>query len=59
MASLNAMRGILVAGAVVATLVAAASGMWAVVAILGVGLVGHALLWVHLHRAPADAPAHD
>ncbi|HVL98152.1 MAG TPA: hypothetical protein VM324_02535 [Egibacteraceae bacterium] len=51
MSTINTMRGLLVAGAVFAALVAALFGQWSVVVILGVGIAAHAGLWVHLSRA--------
>ena len=59
MATINMLRGVLVAGAVLAAVVAAAYQQWAAVAIMVVGIVAHALLWVHLHRgaSPPGPPA--
>jgi uncharacterized membrane protein YhhN len=45
------LRAVLVAGAVIAALFAATAGQWLVVAILAVGVVGHALLWMYLYRS--------
>jgi hypothetical protein len=53
MATINMLRGLLVAGAVLAVIVAAAYQQWAAVGILTLGIVAHALLWVHLHRHPS------
>jgi hypothetical protein len=60
MPEINTMRAILVAGAVLAVVVAAVVQQWAPVGILTVGIGAHALMWRHLHReaaARADAPA--
>ena len=65
MATMNTLRGLLVAGAVLAAVVAAAYQQWAAVVILMMGVLAHAALWVRLHRdraataapsAPADQP---
>ncbi len=50
METINMFRGILVAGAVFAAVVAAVLGQWPATAILGAGIVAHAALWVRLHR---------
>lgn len=50
MEQINALRAILVAGAVVAALICAAFGIWTAAAVLSVGVAGHAVLWRHLHR---------
>jgi hypothetical protein len=50
MATINMFRAFLVAGAVLAVIIAAAYQQWAAVAILSVGIAAHALLWVRLHR---------
>ena len=60
MATINMFRAFLVAGAVLAIIIAAAYQQWAAVAILSVGVAAHAMLWVRLHRERAtalDAPA--
>lgn len=50
------MRAVLVAGAVIAALLTAATGQWSATALLAVGVAGHALLWRHLRRSrDADA----
>lgn len=51
MATINMLRGLLVAGAAFAALVAAIYGQWSAVALLLVGIAGHGALWVHLHRS--------
>jgi hypothetical protein len=56
MDAVNSLRAVLVAGAALAAVVAAVAGMWLTVAILAVGLVGHGLLWVRLHRQAQPAP---
>lgn len=58
MSTLNTARAILVGGAAIAALIAAAYQEWAVVAILAVGLAAHAGLWVWLYRGkPLPAPS--
>lgn len=56
MGSLNTARAILVGGAVIAALVAAAYQHWASVAILVVGLAGHGGLWLYLSRRGSRSP---
>lgn len=61
MATINMLRGLLVAGAVLAAVVAAVYQQWAAVFILMAAVVAHGALWVRLHRerqaaAPADQP---
>jgi hypothetical protein len=55
MATINMLRGLLVAGAVFAAVVAALYQQWAAALILLVGIAAHGALWVHLHRRPADS----
>lgn len=50
MASLNALRGLLVAGAAVAAVVAAVTGMWAVSALMLVAVAVHGVGTVWLRR---------
>ena len=50
MESVNTMRAILVAGAVVAAIVAAALGVWTAALIMAVGVAGHFALWAYVHR---------
>jgi hypothetical protein len=50
MQQVNALRAILVAGAVIAAVLTALAGFWSATAVLTVGVVGHALLWRHLRR---------
>lgn len=50
MEQVNALRAILVAGAVVAAIICAAFGIWSASIVLSAGVAGHALLWRHLHR---------
>jgi uncharacterized membrane protein YebE (DUF533 family) len=58
MDAVNTLRAVLAGGALVAALVAAATGMWLTTAILAVGLVAHGYLWVRMHRAaPPAAPS--
>lgn len=54
MASLNALRGLLVAGAAAAAVVAAVTGMWAVSALMLVAVAVHGVGTVWLRRR-ADA----
>lgn len=57
MEQVNAMRAVLVAGAVIAAALCAFMGLWSAAVVLAAGVVGHALLWRHLHRtAPAPVP---
>ena len=50
MATINMFRGILVAGAVFAAIIAVILGQWPAALILSAGIVAHAALWVRLHR---------
>ena len=50
MDSVNTMRAILVAGAVVAAIIAAALGMWPAALVLSVGIAGHFALWAYVRR---------
>jgi hypothetical protein len=50
MQQVNALRAILVAGAVIAALLTALAGFWSATAVLAVGVISHALLWRHLRR---------
>ena len=50
MESVNTMRAVLVAGAVLAAIVAAIVGQWTVVLVLLAAIVAHGLMWVYLHR---------
>ena len=54
MQQVNALRAILVAGAVIAALLTALAGIWSATALLAVGVIGHALLWRHLRRASSS-----
>lgn len=51
------MRGLLVAGAAFAALVAAFFQLWSVVVIFGVGIGAHAALSVYLRRTGALPPS--
>ncbi len=53
------LRGLLVAGAVLAVVVAVVQGQWAAAAILTAGILAHGALWVRLHRDKAAAGAGD
>lgn len=57
MASLNALRGLLVAGAAVAAVVAAVTGMWAVSALMLVAVAVHGAGTVWLRRRAAGVGA--
>ncbi|MPZ71766.1 MAG: hypothetical protein GEU74_00815 [Nitriliruptorales bacterium] len=57
MATINMFRGFLVAGAVLAVVIAAVYQQWAAVVILSVGIAAHVALWVRLHRERAAASA--
>jgi len=46
--SVNTLRGILVAGAVIVAAIAAANGLWPVVAMMLVAVVAHGLMWRYL-----------
>jgi membrane protein implicated in regulation of membrane protease activity len=50
MAQVNALRAILVAGAVIAAILTAVAGVWSATVVLLVAVVGHALLWRYLRR---------
>lgn len=56
------LRGLLVAGAALAAVIALVLGQWAAAVILVAGIGAHAALWVRLHRekaapgAPVQAP---
>ncbi len=50
MEQVNALRAILVAGAVIAAVICAAVGIWSAALVLMVGVAAHALLWRHLRR---------
>jgi uncharacterized membrane protein YhhN len=54
--SVNTLRAVLVAGAVLAAGFAFAAGQWLVMAVLLVAIVAHGLLWVHLARLPQRPP---
>jgi hypothetical protein len=47
---LNGVRTVLVVGAAVAALIAAALGQWVVTVVLAVGIAAHGLLWGYLWR---------
>ena len=47
---LNGVRTVLVVGAAVAALIAAAFGQWVVTVVLAVGIAAHGLLWGYLWR---------
>jgi hypothetical protein len=56
MATINMLRGLLVAGAAFAALLAALYGQWSAVLLLVVGIAAHGALWVHLHRTRDAVP---
>lgn len=57
MATLNMLRGLLVAGAALAAVIAAVLGQWAAALILTAAIIAHGALWVRLHREKAAASA--
>lgn len=50
MDAINTLRALLVAGAVLAAIVAAVAGRWETVGILAIALVAHGLMWRHQYR---------
>lgn len=56
MASINALRALLVGGAVIAGIVAAFFGMWLTVAIMTVAVLVHGVLTLWLRSHPAPPP---
>jgi hypothetical protein len=58
MEQVNAMRAVLVAGALAAAVICAAFGIWSAAIVLLVGVGAHALLWRHLRRTAPGSP-HD
>lgn len=50
MDAINTLRALLVAGAVLAAVVATVAGRWSTVGILAVALVAHGLMWRHQYR---------
>lgn len=59
MEQVNALRAILVAGAVVAALLTALAGIWVATALFTAGVAAHALLWRHLRRTSSPTPTPD
>lgn len=59
MEQVNAMRAVLVAGALVAAVICAAFGIWSAALVLLVGVIAHGMLWVHLHRSSATSVPSD
>ena len=57
MDTINMFRGILVAGAAFAAVVAAILGQWVATFILGAGILMHIALWLRLHRERQAAQA--
>lgn len=53
METLNTLRGLLVAGAALAVVIALVQGQWAAALILIAGIGAHGALWVRLHREKA------
>lgn len=53
MATINMFRGLLVAGAALAVVVALAYQQWAAAGILTLGILAHIALWVRIHRERA------
>ena len=56
MATINMLRGVLVAGAALAAVIAAVYGQWVAAFVLFVAVVAHGVLWLHLHRTRARRP---
>ena len=56
MEQVNAMRAVLVAGALAAALICAAFGIWSAAVVLLVGVAAHGLLWRHLRRSRQPSP---
>lgn len=58
MASVNALRGLLVAGAVVAGVLAVVAGRWSVAGLMLVGVAVHGLatVWLRQRRAGVSPP---
>lgn len=56
MATINMLRGLLVAGAAFAAFLAAIYQQWEAVLLLVVGIAAHGALWVHLHRSRQASP---
>lgn len=52
MQSVNTMRVVLVAGAVLAAIIAVALGYWVAAVVLLAGVAAHAAMWVYLRRLP-------
>lgn len=50
MESVNTMRAILVAFAVLAAIVALAFGMWTVAVVMVIGIGAHAAMWLYVRR---------
>lgn len=57
MPTINMLRGLLVAGAALAAIIAAALGQWVATLILVIGIAFHGALWVQLHRGSARRSA--
>lgn len=54
MESINALRAVLVGGAVLAAILAAVYGYWITAGILVAGIVAHGVLWLHLASQRRD-----
>lgn len=61
MEQVNAMRAVLVSGALAAAVICAAFGIWSAAIVLMAGVGAHGLLWRHLRRTgpppPRDNPS--
>lgn len=57
METINMLRGLLVAGAALAAVIALVLGQWVAAVILIAAIGAHAALWVRLHREKAAVSA--
>lgn len=53
MDSLNTLRAVLVAAALLAAIILALNGMWVPAIVLTIGIAAHGLLWLYLWRTGA------
>lgn len=51
MESVNTMRAILVAFAVLATIVALVFGLWTVAVVMTIGIAAHSAMWLYVRRS--------
>jgi hypothetical protein len=59
MDQVNALRAILVAGAVIAAVLTAFTGFWLATALFAAGIAAHGLLWRYLRKAPSAPTTSD